>query len=165
MASCLLLFVDFNSARVFSPPKKIERLIKDAKEVHIKNRTYYTAAQDREVQTLESSMPKRAFYIHNICLPAPHSSFCDFIFAYQTIKERSPRWLMRNVEGLQGIVNDHCRAENMKSGALAATTAALAFPISLFFAKRHIAESLINTPTIPSFSSLQEFLNKNSLFK
>lgn len=165
MDSCLLFFVDFNSARVFRPPRKIERLFRGAREVRIGSDVYYTAAQDKEVDTIESSILKRAFYIHNIWLPAPKNSLCDFIFAYQTINERSPRWLVRNVEELQSIVNDHCRTENMKSGAIAAATAALAFPISLFFAKRHIAESLISTPRLPSFASLQEFLNKNSILK
>jgi len=120
-----------------------------------------------DITRLYSTDQKILFCVHGVYMPGAgtvvdSNCFQNILFAYQILRDNTVHWTLNSTIDAQAAIKKANLRSNIGTGIGNAVATVIAFPISLFWAKRSVEEATIKAETLPSMEVLKHFVQKNA---
>lgn len=131
------------------------------------NREVFVAPlSSADITRLGSTDQKILFCVSGVYMPGTgtvvHTNcFQNILFAYQILRDNTVHWTLNSTIDAQAAIKKANLRSNIGRGIENAVFTVIAFPISLFLAKRSVEEASIKAETLPSMEVLKHFVQKN----
>ena len=146
----------------------IENFWPAARFLTLKGEGFVTPLSSADITRLGSTDHKRIFYVQGVYMPGTgtvinsHSSFLNFLFAYQTLRDNTVHWTLSNTIDAQAAIKNAILRSNIGHGIGNAVVTVVTLPLSLFFAKALFKQDYTKAETLPSMEVLKQFVQQHA---
>jgi hypothetical protein len=154
------------SIHVYPRGQPIEKLWPAARALSHKRDGFVAPLSSADITRLGSTDPKILFYLPGVYMPGSRTvvdSNCqNILFSYQMLRDNTVHWTLNSTIDAQAAIKKAILQSNIGTGIENAVVTLIAFPISLFRAKRSVEECTIKAETLPTMEVLKHFVQKNA---